>query len=422
MHLNYPQSKYLLAKDESVCIKGTWGCGKSRVALMKANDECENHPGNLYLILRKEWVDLRDSTLHDWKTWIGREVDGEKNVKYANGSVLMFRHGDDLDALKNINLGGALMVQGEEMSEEDFYFLKGRLRRQEGTRQLHVECNYDGHNWIYKLFNVQKIGKLITTNTFDNEKNLPPDYIAGLKKLPDKIQRRHLYGSDEEMEGQIWDEFKEGKHLIDPFEVPVGWDKLLVLDHGVTNPTAVLWGAVDWDGNLFIIDEHYEADKTVSYHAEQIKKRQLYNIKRQLIDPSCIAKTMQKGLELRSIVDEYRDNGLSFQPADNTVLAGLNRVNEAFKNDKLFIFKSCVNTIREIQGYRWKKLKYTETKNQPDEPLKKDDHACDCLRYMVMSRYDKSDINDPIVYPENSAMGKAKAIKKKAEYNHVFIH
>lgn len=391
---------------------------------MKANDECENHPNNLYLILRKEWIDLRDSTLHDWSSWIGRSVDGDKNVKYENGSVLMFRHGDDLNALKNVNLGGALMVQAEEMSEEDLWFLKGRMRRQEGTRQIHLECNYDGHNWIYKLFNEQKIGKLITTNTFDNEANLPPDYIEGLKKLPDKIQRRHLYGSDEEMEGQVWDEFKESRHLVDPFELPVGWDKIVALDHGVTNPTAVLWGAIDWDGKLFIIDEHYEAGKTVSYHANQIKKRQFYNIKRHLIDPSCSAKTLQHGQELRSIIDEYKDNGLSFSPADNTVLSGINRVNEAFKADKLFIFKTCYSTIREIQGYKWKRLKYTDSKNQPEEPLKKDDHACDALRYMVMSRYDATKLEDKVVYPENSAMGKAQEIRKKHEqaYQHSFIH
>ena len=389
---------------------------------MKANDECEAHPNNLYLVLRKEWIDLRDSTLHDWDSWIGRPVDGNKNVKYDNGAVLMFRHGDDLNSLKNVNLGGALMIQAEEMSEEDLWFLKGRMRRQEGSRQIRLECNYDGHNWIYKLFNEQKIGKLITTNTFDNEKNLPPDYIAGLKKLPEKIQRRHLYGSDEEMEGAVWDEFKESKHLVDPFEIPVGWDKLIALDHGVTNPTACIWGAIDWDGKLFIIDEHYEAGKTVSYHAEQIKNRLWVNIKRQLIDPSCTAKTLQHGNELHSIIDEYRDFGLSFQPADNTVLAGINRVNEAFKNDKLAIFKTCPNLIREIQGYKWKRLKYTESKNQPDEPLKKDDHACDCLRYMVMSRYDKTNLEDPIEYPENSAMGKAQALKKKEEYVHTFYH
>jgi phage terminase large subunit len=397
---------------------------------MKANDECENYLNNLYLILRKEWIDLRDSTLHDWDSWIGRPVNGDKNVIYPNGSVLMFRHGDDLNALKNVNLGGALMVQAEEMSEEDLWFLKGRMRRQEGTRQIHLECNYDGHNWIYRLFNEKKLhdgkpflsGKLITTNTFDNEKNLPPDYIEGLKKLPDKIQRRHLYGSDEDMEGQVWDEFKEGRHLVDPFEVPIGWDKIISLDHGVTNPTACLWGAIDWDGKLYIIDEHYEAGKTVSYHAEQINKREYYNIKRRLIDPSCAAKTLQKQGELHSIIDEYRDNGLSFLPADNTVLSGINRVNEAFKNDKLFIFKTCANTIREIQGYKWKRLKYTDVKNQPEEPLKKDDHACDALRYMVMSRYDATKLDEAIVYPDGSAMGKAQAIKRKGEYAHQFIH
>ncbi len=197
---------------------------------MTANDECEEHPNNLYLIIRKEWVDLRDSTLHDWATWIDRPVNGEKNVIYENGSILMFRHGDDLDALKNINLGGALMVQAEEMSEDDLWFLRGRLRRQEGTRQLRLECNYDGHNWIYKLFNEQRIGDLFLTNTFDNKGNLPPDYIPGLMKLPKKLQERYLYGSDADMEGVVFDEFsvelESGVFLV------VGSEPSFSLSHG----------------------------------------------------------------------------------------------------------------------------------------------------------------------------------------------
>ena len=113
---------------------------------------------------------MRDSTIHDWNEFVGRPINGDKNVTYPNGSVLMFRHGADLNALKNSNLGGALMVQAEEENEDVFWFLNGRLRRREGTRQLRLECNYDGRNWIYRLFNVEKIGTLITTNTFDNEK------------------------------------------------------------------------------------------------------------------------------------------------------------------------------------------------------------------------------------------------------------
>jgi len=298
----------------------------------------------------------------------------------------MFRHGDDLDALKNINLGGALMVQAEEMSEDDFWFLKGRMRRQEGTRQIRLECNYDGHNWIYKLFNEQKIGDLFLTNTFDNKDNLPIDYIPGLQKLPKKLQERYLYGSDADMEGVVFDEFSRGTSVRDPFEIPVEWEKVVALDHGVTNPTAVLWAAIDWDGNVFIYDEHYESGKTISHHAEVIKKKDYQNIRTWLIDPSCRAKVNEKAGQFYSIIDEYSDAGIRFEPADNSLLAGINRVNTYFKDKRLFIFKNCVSTLQEVENWKWKRLRPGVEKNQPDEPEDRNDHACDCLRYIIMSR------------------------------------
>ena len=421
--LNYPQDKFIFSQDHFVCIKGTWGCGKSLAGLLAANRECEEYPNNLYLIIRKEWVDLRDSTLHDWDKEIGRPRIGN-DVRYPNGSVLMFRHGDDLNALKNVNLGGCLMVQAEEMNEDDMWFLNGRLRRQEGTRQLRLECNYDGHNWIYNQFNIKKIGTLITTNTFDNELNLPPDYIPNLKLLPKRLQERHLYGSDADMEGRVWDEFSHEKNVIDPFYIPSGWDKIVILDHGATNPTAVLWAAIDWDGNIFIYDEHYEASKTVSHHANEIKKRDNSEVKRWFIDPSCSAKTQQKKLEggiveLHSIIDEYRDYGLRFEPADNSLLAGINRVNEYFKSGKLKIFKNCLNTLREVENWKWQKVKPGVERNAPEEPVDKDDHTCDCLRYLLMSRQSASEFKSEERLGENSPMAKVRELKaRQAEYVH----
>jgi phage terminase large subunit len=361
-------------------------------ALLAANKECEEIANNLYLVIRKEWVDLRDSTLKDWVNWVGREINGHNEVHYGNGSILMFRHGDDINALKNANLGGAVMVQAEEMNEQDFWFLNGRLRRKEGTRQLRLECNYDGRNWIYKLFNKDAVGKLITTNTYDNEKNLPPDYIPNLKKLPKRLQERHLEGSDADMEGQVWEEYSEGRHVIQPFEIPESWPRVISLDHGVTNPTAVLWGAIDFDGNVYIYDEHYEAGQVISHHAKEIKKRtEIKKPEDWLIDPACMAKISQKNGQLYSVWDEYNDYGLgAFRPANNSVLAGINRVNEYFKSDRLRIFKNCTHLIDEVGRYKWRSLKPGDEKNQPDEPIKKDDHACDSLRYLIMSRPDNA--------------------------------
>lgn len=330
--------------------------------------------------------------MKDWEQEIGRPI-VSNDVRYPNGSIVMFRHGDDINSLKNSNLGGALIIQAEEMTAEQFWFIKGRLRRKEGTRQLRLECNYDGHNYIYDLFNVKKIGKLILTNTFDNEKNLPAEYIPALMKMPQKIQERHLYGSDADMEGAVFSEFVESRHFIEPFAIPDEWERIIILDHGITNPTGVIFMAISPEDKKYIYDEHYEAGKLISYHAEKILERKGH-FSDSLIDPSCNAKTNSKNGQFFSVIDEYLEHGISFRPADNSVLAGINRVNEEFKADRLFAFKNCVNWKNEIDGYKWQKLKHTSDKNEPDKPIKKNDHLMDPTRYGIASRPQLPSIKD----------------------------
>lgn len=395
LYLNYPQSKFKLSKDHFTCIKGTWGCGKSRIALMIANDACEEYPKNLYLIIRKEWVDLRDSTLHDWSDWIGRPINGDKNVIYPNGSVLMFRHGEDLDALKNINLGGCLMVQAEEMSEDDFWFVNGRLRRMEGTRQLHLECNYNGHNWIYQLFNQKKLtegspfqGALITTNTFDNEKNLPPDYIPNLKRLPKKLQDRFLYGSDADMEGQIWEMWSEEKHVIKPFTIPDDWERFTVSDTPVASGVlAVTWWAVDDNGTCYIYDEYQEDNRLISQHCESLLLRTGKNKIRQWIaDTSAFNKTREKEGQLYSVADEFADYGIILTRAEKDVYAGINRVGEYLEKGKLKIFSNCTLVRDKIPQYRWANLKPNARGEAAEVPYRVDTHLVETVRYGIMSR------------------------------------
>jgi hypothetical protein len=69
---------------------------------------------------------------------------------------------------------------------------------------------------------------------------------------------------------------------------------------------------------------------------------------------------------------------------------------EALKDtgDQFYLLRispECGNLIWEMKKYRWKtyankKLQYEN--NPYDEPHKKDDHACDALRYIIMTRPD----------------------------------
>jgi len=85
-----------------------------------------------------------------------------------------------------------------------------------------------------------------------------------------------------------------------------------------------------------------------------------------------------------SIADEYSEQGISLTRGNNEVLASINRIKELLKIKKIFIFKSCINSIREVPGYRWAKKR--EGMASKEEPVKKDDHVMDCIRYMVMAK------------------------------------
>lgn len=395
--LLFPQDTFIFSSKKFPAIVGTWGCGKSLAGLYAANLECENYPNNLYLVIRKEFVDLRDSTMQDWSQEIGRPWDGNKNVNYDNGSVLMFRHGKDIDSLKNTNLGGCLIIQAEEMTEEEFWFICGRLRRKSGSLQLRIEANYNGHNWIYKLWKKRDINvqggseikaddfHLIETNTLDNKENLPASYIASLEMLPEKLKRRHYLGSWDEAQGLVYDEFSENKHVIDAHEIAEGWEKGFVLDHGFTNPTAVIWYAIDYDGNVILYDEHYQTEKPISWHAEQIKKRGLLQ---GYADPSIWASTLQKAGKVYSIADEYAEFGVRLSPASRSnENASIARVNEFFKAGKIRVFRGLTNFIEEINNWKWRQNTGRIEKNTPEEPEDKANHLMDCLKYLIASRF-----------------------------------
>ncbi len=52
------------------------------------------------------------------------------------------------------------------------------------------------------------------------------------------------------------------------------------------------------------------------------------------------------------------------------------------RKGNIVICSECKNTIREIEGYVWDNK---AAERGRDEPLKKDDHAVDALRYILAS-------------------------------------
>ncbi len=208
----------------------------------------------------------------------------------------------------------------------------------------------------------------------------------------------------------VFDAFSRGRNTCDPFRIPASWKRWRVIDHGLRNPTACLWIAVDEDKNIWVYGEHYEAGQGVDYHAKQIHKlsalfdyhllgitdtdirwlelnnwvldkelvKKCASVYRTIGDPSMGNKTQK---EVKTIKHRYADNGLHIKEA-NRAIAGLETANTMFSQGRLTIFNNCVNTLREIESHVWAEH-HDPALNKKERTVDRDDHTCDCLRYFV---------------------------------------
>ena len=199
--------------------------------------------------------------------------------------------------------------------------------------------------------------------------------------------------------GLVYGEFDERVHVIEPFDVPREWQDMISIDPGMTKPLSCHWYAADHDGNVYVVAEHYEAGRLVEEHMEVIEEiSRALEWKRDgsgrlscLMDAAADQHTLQAE---KSVAELFREQGLNVNTRVNkSKWAGIQRVRQYLRRrpcmdrerwpdgkPALFIFSCCPMMIKEIKQYRWK------TDGETEEPVKKDDHAMDELRYYLMHR------------------------------------
>lgn len=159
-------------------------------------------------------------------------------------------------------------------------------------------------------------------------------------------------------------------------------------DHGLRNPTCILFFAIGPEDDIIVFDEYYEPGRLVAENSQAYKalvSKHEISISYMVGDPSTQNRSPITGT---SIQQEYGEHGVWYFLGNNDVRAGLLRVKSVFKAGRLKIGANCKNTIREARTYKWKKpisSKVQARNNLLEEPVKKNDHAMDALRYGIMT-------------------------------------
>jgi hypothetical protein len=173
--------------------------------------------------------------------------------------------------------------------------------------------------------------------------------------------------------GMIYKDFSDS-YLVDPFSIPSSWTRVVGLDFGGAN-TCKLWIAENPDDNRwYIYDCSLSGDLTTREHVEDTRDT--------LVDIEDFTLIGGSPSETQQRID-WIDNGLDvLTPSISNVEAGIDRVIELLKTDKIRVF-------RNLKGFRDEIGRYSRKLDSAGEPThiilnKRKFHRMDALRYSAV--------------------------------------
>lgn len=247
--------------------------------------------------------------------------------------------------------------------------------------------------------------------------HLDPNEIKDfLENIPEEDRGARVHGEFIRRGGVIYKAFTPKIHVIDNLEeIPSSWEIWASVDHGFNNPTAWLWHALSPDGDIITFAEHYEREMIVEDHAAQVHliNQSIGRVPTMYVGDPAIAQ--RSPITGDSVAMEYAKYGINIAFANNEVMNGINKVNTYLKytddrKPRWHITRGCENLIKELAKYRWKtwsNKKSERANNLYDVPHKKDDHACDSLRYFFTFMPDLTPFKStPVADPKLPVLGK----------------
>jgi len=431
-----PQTDFLAAGEKDVLYGGAAGGGKSYAMLIDPL-RYAHKKAHRALILRRSMPELREMIdksreLYPLAFQGAKFREVEKLWNFPSGAKVEFGFLErDADVYRY--QGQAYSWIGfDEIThlptEFSWNYLASRLRTTDPEIQTYLRCTANpggvGSHWVKKRYiepaehNTGFTGNDGLSRKFIPAKLADNPYLAEdgiyeqmLKSLPPIQRRQLLEGNWDVAEGAAFVEFDTQVHVIPPFELPIGWERVKGIDYGYAAESCCLWGIVDInDGTLIIYRELYRKGLTGEELGSIITNMELEDpfAVSGVLDGAAWAKTGSTG---PTVGEALLKEGHKLRRADKNRVQGKIQIHEFLKikengRPKLQIFNTCPNLIRELQSIPLSKT------NPEDVDTHASDHAYDALRYMIMSRpriaspYDRiRELKQEIYAPSDTTFG-----------------
>ncbi|MFK0045526.1 hypothetical protein ACIQU4_15635 [Streptomyces sp. NPDC090741] len=408
------------ATEYDVLLGGSAGGGKTKALLMDDLRDCVRNPGIRIGAFRRTYGELKESLLAELSqvgyagalgaSWNGTEYE----LRFPNDSLIMFRYAESVKDASRRQGGQYQKLTFDERTltpPDVCSFLESRLRSGRadipvigirsgtnpgGAGHGAVKTRYiKPTNYGEKVITDERerTVRFIPSKLADNP-HVNPEYAKDLMGLTGKLRAAFLDGDWDVFAGQMFPEVKRDRHVLDPITLPATWKRYNGVDWGFSAPWAVLWGAVDEDGRVWIYRELYERGVGEAEQAQRILAAEAAGeqVSVRFADDAMWA---TRG-DAKAISSVYADNGVHLTAAGKGAgsrVTGWQRVRSYLKEapacphhraqgwetcPMLHLFSTVTELYRELSD-----LPHATKGDPEDADTTADDHAVDSLRYLL---------------------------------------
>lgn len=377
-----------------VC-KGSRASKKSKTTALWYIVNMMKYPDANTLVVRKTFRTLKDSCFTELKWAIHRlGVDEFWEVKesplemtYApTGQKIYFRGLDDPLKVTSItvDIGCLCWMWLEESyeisSEDDFNMLDESIRGAvpEGSglfKQITLTFNpWNEHHWIKKrFFDAPDSETLALTTNYQCNEWLDKADLKVFETMKEKNPRRYQVaglGNWGIVDGLVYENWEEKAFSLDEVRKIHGVQSVFGLDFGYTNdPSALFCGMIDTAAKtLWVFDEMYKNGMSNEAIAEEVFQMGYAKekITADSAEPKSIARLQDLGIRRIRPAMKGKDS----------IMTGI----DFLRDYHIIVHPRCVNFLKEISNYQWKRDKMGKSINQPEDDF---NHLMDAMRYAV---------------------------------------
>jgi hypothetical protein len=373
--------------------------GKSSLALNIVLREAVNTPGR-YWVIAPEYTQAKSIYWRDLVSeYVPRELvvkrnDNElileiKTLVEGKTSVIEFKGSDREDKLRGAGLMGVVLDEYAFQKERVWDKIIGPMLVQTNGWALFITTPNGVANHFKKFWDdalaLEAAGnpdwKTFHFSSYDNPLIPRENLDKERDRLTPEFFEQEYMAEFAKFVGLIYTGFDDKVHIQD-FEVDEGWTFYRSVDFGATDPDAVPFMGVDKDGVIHIFDEIYISNLYTSEFANLIKQKSAHRYFTASYGDSAAKQSIMDLSTYGIYLIPVKKNAAVTETSNkNWIIAGIDRVHQLLKENKIIVHPRCKGTIKEFMSYSWRKDRLGEAVNLPED---KNNHLMDAIRYFVM--------------------------------------